>query len=320
MQRRPPTQAELSRTKINATRLKSTNHKKLAQQYSTIKKKTPQMHCQLHLKVSAKLAASPPRNSPACRIELLSKDRKAGLASTMRDNKFVNMKHEENAEFDSEEEACAYNAQTFLRRPLPYTDKEKMPYSAKPEFINNSFVFTEADSKSPIELDKDFAHNVPLLSDEGDMYLRRMRAVTEMKDAGKVLVGYRKKVVEGVLLKRFKGGWKAKYCMLRYKSFVYFNYKGSCRVKGCLQFGSINCHLRHTTNSNEFEYSQCKPCRLIVVGCSKRFKFRHDSGEVVEKWVECLREETKLTASVEVPRPGFWKVRVEVDSSMRQLH
>eukprot|EP00826_Nyctotherus_ovalis_P059347 TRINITY_DN8245_c0_g1_i8.p2 TRINITY_DN8245_c0_g1~~TRINITY_DN8245_c0_g1_i8.p2 ORF type:complete len:182 (+),score=56.79 TRINITY_DN8245_c0_g1_i8:73-618(+) len=166
-------------------------------------------------------------------------------------------KAEENAEFDSGEESCACKIQALSRRPLPCPSKEKTNDNSKPEATDDSIVLTEDEQKSPIEMQKKkFAHNVPPSSNAESMnqYLMRTKALTEEKADSRFSFCYKKTLIEGHLLKKSRGAWKPKYCVVRHKTFVYFSSKGNCRVKGCLQFNNINSRLRHVVNSSEFEY------------------------------------------------------------------
>lgn len=51
---------------------------------------------------------------------------------------------------------------------------------------------------------------------------------------------------EGMLSKSSSGilqSWKEKYCVLENKSFLYYDKKGDCKLKGCIDFNRINCQI-----------------------------------------------------------------------------
>jgi len=48
-------------------------------------------------------------------------------------------------------------------------------------------------------------------------------------------------------------------------------------------------------------------CRLIVIGCPKKFIFKHGSGKVIKEWVQHLKEEIKPPTRP-MKNPIFWKV------------
>jgi len=241
--------------KSNTYKPKFTPFKKPYQQYLTIKNKISQPHSQLHPKAPVKQTAVAPENlhnKPIYKINLLDKDLKVELPPASCES---NAEQEENAEFNSEDESCAHKIQALSRRPHPCPSKEKTTENFNPELTDNSLILTEEDSNPPI-LKKEYIHNVPLSSNGGNMnqYLMRTKALGEVKTVSKISLCFKKVLIKDYLLKKSKGSWKSKYCILRHKTFVYFNNKGNCRVKGCLQFNSVSCRLRHVINSNEFEY------------------------------------------------------------------
>ena len=219
------------------------------------KKRSPR--CLLHLKAPVKLttAALNPPKKPIYKINLIGCK---SSSPSISKKKFVE-EHEEDIEIDSEDDSCPHKLQAISLYPTLCPSKSGPKGNYKIQLNEDSLYITEDDSKSPIDSPKqDFIHHVPPSATQHNIsqYLTHIKKKVEIIPIPKITNTYKKNIIEGYLwkqsIKRNKG-WNTKYCILKHKTFIYFNDKKLCRVKGCLQFNNIRCCINYEKKSYEFE-------------------------------------------------------------------
>ena len=93
------------------------------------------------------------------------------------------------------------------------------------------------------------------------------------------------------------GSWKERYCMLKGRSFKYYENKESKKIKYCINFDIMKCilMLERAKSPTKFEYLFLLIDRLRMPSIGKNLIFRNNNSSTIKDWIAKIRHEISIS-------------------------